>query len=439
MSNKEAVLRPSTVKPLLLEGVFLLLLLVGGSILRFADSFQTIWTHGTDKSFFLLAQVTENGLAYANPHVASKLYVFLLNVVCLLFGNVYEACAFAQFVLFLLAVSVWYFLIRKVVSPIAALIFATGAMLLPDVIALSVSCNPIVLVFLLFGITAWTLVSYANSEREGVVFYFQLLLAVIFTAMAVISDISGILYIVAFVFVYLYRYKKTNTIDNIVSAILAIVIFSYILFTNIYVHMVLDTISPDNPMYFNSFYHLKPVVPTVETLKAFVVSFAAQPILIIFAFMIFRYWFIKNKSIVTWLLLETIYVFLLKIFSLDTYLSHDFLIYMLLLMSAGIGVYNLLLMISTKTVLISPKVSDTEPRVTVIEFEKEEAVVVSALETPQPVIHAEESERPLIFIPKTFETPKRISKPKIDFEMEVEEDKNCYDVEVSEQADFDIL
>ena len=65
-----------------------------------------------------------------------------------------------------------------------------------------------------------------------------------------------------------------------------------------------------------------------------------------------------------------------------------------------------------------------EPVVTVIRFEEEPAVTVP--------------EKPLIFIPKTMEIPKRVSKPKVDFAVEVEADKMHYDYNVEETADFDI-
>ncbi len=426
MSNKEAVLRPSTTKTILLEGIFLLLLIVGGYVFRYAQCFKAIWENVIDYSFFSFAQVTETGLIYSNPHVISKIYVFLLNFVCLFLGNVYEACMLIQFILFLLAMFVWYFLIRKVYNPIAALFFAAGAMLLPDVIRTSISCNPIVLLYVWFGITAWTLVLYTKSKKTGILLYLQTCLTVICSVVAASLDISGALFVVAVVFTYIYRFKNTRKSDNIVSAIVSAVVFSYVLFTNIYIHSVLGAISPNNPLYFNSYYGLKIVLPTIETLKVFMLDLVKNPLFLVFIVTFCVYWFVANKRIVTWLIVAIFYLLLLEVLKLDTYLSHDFLIYMLLITLVGIIVCKLLLRIYEQgSAHVTCDKTGEEPEITIVKFEDEEAVEVP--------------EKPLIFIPKSFETPKRISKPKIDFEIDVAPDKNCYDVEVPEQADFDIL
>ena len=44
----------------------------------------------------------------------------------------------------------------------------------------------------------------------------------------------------------------------------------------------------------------------------------------------------------------------------------------------------------------------------------------------------------MIFIPTTMEIPKRVSKPKVDYALEVEADKMHYDYTVDESSDFDI-
>lgn len=73
---------------------------------------------------------------------------------------------------------------------------------------------------------------------------------------------------------------------------------------------------------------------------------------------------------------------------------------------------------------------ELEPVVTVVKFEEQEAVEIPEVSSVE--------EKPLIFIPKSFETPKRVPKPKIDFTLEVPEEDLCFDVDISEQADYDI-
>ena len=71
-----------------------------------------------------------------------------------------------------------------------------------------------------------------------------------------------------------------------------------------------------------------------------------------------------------------------------------------------------------------------EPVVTVIRFDEEPAVTVPEKEAP--------SDKPLIFIPKSMEIPKRVSKPKVDFAVAVSEDRLHYDYQVDDTADYDI-
>ena len=47
-------------------------------------------------------------------------------------------------------------------------------------------------------------------------------------------------------------------------------------------------------------------------------------------------------------------------------------------------------------------------------------------------------EKTLIFIPKSMEIPKRVSKPKVDFALEVTDEKMHFDYNVDDTSDFDI-
>ena len=116
--------------------------------------------------------------------------------------------------------------------------------------------------------------------------------------------------------------------------------------------------------------------------------------------------------------MSILFLFALQLLELDTYLQHDFMIYMGISTLLGISVQQYL-MLPIKAVK-----EKKEPEVTVIHFEEEPAVTVP--------------EKPQIFIPKSMEIPKRVSKPKVDFAIEVEQDKMHYDYAVDDAADFDI-
>lgn len=77
--------------------------------------------------------------------------------------------------------------------------------------------------------------------------------------------------------------------------------------------------------------------------------------------------------------------------------------------------------------LVEPdKTCQEEPVVTFVDFDEEKAIVVPA-----------EEEKPVIFIPKSMEIPKRTSKPKLDYSLAVAEDALFYDMDVADLDDFD--
>jgi hypothetical protein len=125
-----------------------------------------------------------------------------------------------------------------------------------------------------------------------------------------------------------------------------------------------------------------------------------------------------------------LYLLGLKILHLDFYMQHDFLIYAGLLMLLGMTLREAVAVKKVEaTNLKSQAVTLQEmPVVTVVHFEEESAVTV-----PE-----KQEEKPVIFIPKSMEIPKRISKPKVEFAIEVAEENMPYDVTIDDNADFDI-
>lgn len=95
-----------------------------------------------------------------------------------------------------------------------------------------------------------------------------------------------------------------------------------------------------------------------------------------------------------------------------------------------VSIIKALLKMKKKSDASLPHITESEPVVTVVKFEEQEAVEVPNM--------TQTDEKPLIFIPKTFETPKRVAKPKVDFAVEVPEEQLCFDLDISEQTDFDI-
>ena len=407
----------SKFESLFLECSILALLLIGGWVFRFVEYFHGVWPAELDNTYFQFAQVSQSAEAYLNPHPASRLYVAFLHVIFCFLGNIYEAGAFIQFLLLLVAVGVWYATIRKGLGVVTALFFVGGAMLLPDSIQSSMQCDPSMLLFAIYGIIALLMVSYAYSKISGVWAVICEFLLAILLAAAIILDISGILLIMAYWFA-VRRHdseKKGRGLLSFLMLCLGILV-GVALF--IFAQAEAYGMSYEDAFFFQPYFEMTWKIPSINDIQMFVFSLGTHPVFIVTIVMISIYWFLVKKQAITWTMLTILFLFALQLLGWDMYLQHDFAIFMGISTLLGISVQQYLVMADE---IAKEK---QEPIVTVVNFEEEPAVVVP--------------EKPQIFIPKTMEIPKRVSKPKIDYSVEVEQDKMHYDYPVEDTVDFDV-
>lgn len=443
--NTQCFMRFSKAESMFLECSVLALLLIGGWIFRFVEYFSGIWPTALENTYFQYAQVSAEQVGYMNPHLASRLYVGFLHIICLFMGNIYEIGATVQFLLLLASVVVWYFAVRKAFGRITALFMVAGAMLLPDSIVTSMQCNPMMLLFFIYGVIVWLLVCYAKSRQTGFIMALCEILLGILVMTAVFLDISGILMVAAFGLVLRYRHKNCikKPLCSPFPACLGIMTacgLIPLIQAEVY-GMSLDTSSD-----FTSYTHLEFTLPDIESIQNFVFSLGTHPVFIVAIVVISIYWFLQRKQAFTWIMLAVLALLGIQLWGLDMYLKHDFMIYMCISVLLGISIHQYLAMTEVKNmsdeaegtyVAGVPEMKELgvarkeeEPVVTVIRFEEEPAVTVPEKEAP--------SDKPLIFIPKSMEIPKRVSKPKVDFAVEVTEDKLHFDYHVEDTADYDI-
>ncbi len=468
--STERFTRFSAKESAFLECSIFLLLLVGGWVFRFVEYFNGAWPAEIDTTYFLYAEVSQNSIEYLNPHPVSRMYVGLLHVVFLFFGNQYTFGVYLQFVLLLIGVLLWYFALRMVFGKVTALIFTAGAMLLPDSIASSMQCNPMMLLFFIYGLVAWQLVAYAKGKNTGFVRYLQVFLLGVYTMFCFLLDISGVMILAAYLLALSYRdredsVKKEKTFFlsflEIVSILAAAWGFRF-------VQGEMYHISFAEAGRFHAYHGLAIPWIDLEHIKGFVFDLGTQPVFLVAIVVISVYWFIPKRSIMTWMIIGELFLLAIRFLKLDFYLSHQFLIGMGLALMLGIAAEQFLE--ASRVKREKPALTEMdrrhreEPSVTVVRFEDRPAVTVpekgavdlhmeDTIELPKiEEIHIEEirfegtianqdevsKERPLIFIPKSMEIPKRVSKPKLDYTIEVEEEKLHYDFAVAENADFDI-
>ncbi len=463
--NTQCFISFSKYESLFLECSVFLLLLVGGFVFRFVEYFHGAWPEEVDYTYFLYAQVSQNTAEYLNPHPVSRTYVGFLHMICRFFGNNYTAGAYAQFVLLLVAVFLWYFAIRKALGKVTALFFVAGAMLLPDSIAASMQCNPMMLLFLYYGFLAWLLIKYVYSNGRSFWQYLHVFLLGICVMLALLSDISGILAVVAYLVLLRYRDNKESAAKpkrflffwEVLGLLTGGVCFRLVQ-SGIYDIPYVTAGS------LNGFTGLSLKLPELSHLKDFIFELGKHPVFMVAIAVISVYWFLEHKISATWIMSAELFLFAVQFLKLDFYLPHYFLIYMGMILLLGIAAEQFLVCskkqicesvtrpdseaqdteadseekpkamcleeeIGTKAVAL-----EAEPAVRVVRFEDEPAVVVPE----KPALSQNVQDKPLIFIPKTMEIPKRVSKPKVDFAIEVEAEKLHYDYSVEEGADFDI-
>jgi hypothetical protein len=405
-----------------LEGGILLLLLVGGWLFRFAQPFHDIWPVNIENEFFHYAQVSTQSEVYTNSHPASRLYVGFLHIVFLFLGNIYEAGALTQYVLLLVGVFLWYLAVRKLLGQVTALCFMAGAMLLPDSIIASMQYNPMMLLFTIYGVLILFIAGYMKSHRMDAVAYVGEFFVGIGIGAVILLDISGLMFVPICVAVIWYRYKDRgigNRILHIITCLIGCVISCAALY---YVHI----------HFYNVDFYTKHTlqIPEFTQLKAFVFELGTHPVFMVSIVTIVTFWFVKSRGICTWIMTAILYLLGLKILHLDFYMQHDFLIYAGLLMLLGMTLREAVAVkkVEATNLKSQPVTLQEMPVVTVVHFEEESAVTV-----PE-----KQEEKPVIFIPKSMEIPKRISKPKVEFAIEVAEENMHYDVTIDDNADFDI-
>ncbi len=421
--NTQCFVKLSKSEALFLEFSILALLFIGGWVFRFVDYFHVVWPTELENVFFQQALVSSQPTVYRNPHPASRLYVGFLHIICLFLGNIYEAGAFVQFLLLLASVAIWYAAIRKTLSVTTGLFFAAGAMLLPDSIVSSMQCNPMMLLFTIYGFIAWLMACYAQGRTTGFRKFLEEVVLGIAAVLAVFLDVSGILIAAMYIAAICYRAKqeKQHVLLTILGAAVGIISGIGIFVaaqSHLYGMGYLEAFR------FQSYTELVWKLPDLNGLKSFVFSLGTHPILIVAIVVISIYWLLNKKQVFTWIMLAVLYLFGIKLLKLDVYLQHDFMIYMAISSLLGVSVKQYLSLADKRETQAEDAAIKPEPMITVVNFDS----------LPQTVI----PEKPLIFIPKTMEIPKRVSKPKIDYAIEVKEEKLHFDYTVEDSADYDI-
>lgn len=178
---------------LIVEGILLVALLAVGIALR-AGQMQYVSGTEADMVYFEAAKVAEgNGIPQV-VHGATYIYLELLHLVFLLFGNKLLAAVWLQVVMQCLAGIFLYFAVRRLAGKVPALVMLGFLMLSPYTQSEAMSLSPEGLYLVIFSLVLWIIacILKKNNYRIPFLYIFEgILIGVCFY-----FDISGTLLLV---------------------------------------------------------------------------------------------------------------------------------------------------------------------------------------------------------------------------------------------------
>lgn len=411
---------------LFLECSVFILLFTGGCIFRFAEPFCNIWDINLENEFFQYAQIVRDAEGYTNAHLASRMYVACLHVLFLFLGNIYQAGMIAQFFLLLFGGMFWYFAIRRTFGMMTAMFFVAGAMLLPDSIATSIQYTPIMLVFTLYGAFAWIMAWYADSKQNGIISQVFALFLGICAGLAVLMDISGLMIFVMVLLACIHKKylgKKQKCLSALVALIGTVVGIFVISFVVDVISIYKDIISGYQ-------------MPQLAQLQRFFFELGSHSVFVTAIAAVCVFWLLQKRSGCAWIMTAILYLLFLQLMGWNTYMQHDFWIYTGLVTLFGLSLQQSIfeehISVSKEQDVVEEEEDDflNDKSMVVVTFEQEptESVAKEA-----PVVEQ------VVYVPKNMEFPKRASKPKIEYAIEVPEENMHFDVsEETTQKDYDI-
>lgn len=139
--------------------------------------------------YFDVAKVVSNGTVYRTSHGITNLYVRLLHLVFLLFGNMIEAGYWLQIGLLFLGFAVLYLAVRRMTGRTAAFMMLLFGVFSPSVRMQALNLSPEIFFLFLYSVVLLMIALCLKSDRQTVV---KWLFAGIFTGVLCYLDIMGI-------------------------------------------------------------------------------------------------------------------------------------------------------------------------------------------------------------------------------------------------------
>lgn len=397
----------------------------------------------TENTYFELAKVAEGQTIPSFVHGAIYLYLNLLHTVFVFFGNKIIAGVWLQIGLLILAGVFLYFAVRRVAGAVPALTTLAFLAVGPFMVKESLTLSPQIF-FLAVCAIAFFVCTFAFNGKKSPVICF---LSGVLVGAVCYLDVMGITLICFLLCGILLHTDEENPALPIrmVGSVVALLggVVGFVLL-----------IAADAVLSFNGFFDIllvwwKLYQPTAYSTPLFFsatsISFEQVVFLLLLPIGMMGFWIHRETEKISIWTLSVIALFLLSCFGMTTNeMNGSMQFYVLFFILSGVSFSDIVsLGEETKNVNVKTKrrkKTKNEPETSATETTVEET---SAVETPvaePPVEEIPAMQKPQVtLLENPLPLPKPHVKKNMDYDIvDIHPTKNCYDIRVADDDDFDV-
>ncbi len=433
------------------EAVAVIFVFVAGIVLRILFLKNT----GDEAAYFTWASVDGQPLMSVS-HGAQQLYLGLLRGLFLFTGNKYMSGIILQIILQILMTLVWYLAVRKMAGQIASFVVATGIMLLPQSIHMGLVYSPKILYLLLFGFVLLLMSGLWNrfNTQSELQWYSWLHTIVLGCAMGymIYLDITGMVLIVLVLFTLAIQSHPVEepytNIQKLLQILLVLLACVASLIGSFFVETLLKggTLVSATDNWFNLF-----VCKGMPSLDGFggmlsidlsnsITALAAAAILFMAAL---AFWVHKSKEMqMPWFAVAIVLGILYACNFCAASMQCDYMFVLMILLMAGVGIRAIFIEKENKVAVILPATESKESTsvATPVAMPAPTPVTVSQTTAVNSSVEpaAQVPEKKINYIENPLPLPKKHIKRTMGYRLDVPEEAMKYDIEVSDNDDFDL-
>lgn len=420
----------------LLEGIAVIALLGAGLFLCIRNFPETF----TGEGYYELAKVTKEGGVIQVVHGAVYLYLQLLHIVCLLFGNKIAVCVWLQVILYVPAAVMLYFAVRRLAGVIPAITMLAFMMLSPFLGAESRTLSPNILFLLIYAIALHFVAACLKKSHCSWVLY---VLTGLVIGLVTYLDITGATLLFVMLCILFVSWEDADKKNNSKGAAFGICFGSGVV--GFFVCIVLDTLLSGKELSsvlaaWGSLYQPKqPAFPTASYDGGAYVDIAV--LLFLMCMGIFSFWCKRKAEKISIWVLASGALMGAQCFQMTTGEMPGFqMLYLFMAVLAGIGISNAF---AWKPVM---PVAEEEEAAAKTPLERTEAQTKPQAQTyaqvqPQTYTQAQAPEpAPAIqYIENPLPLPKKHVARTMDYKLKVDDSEALdYDYQIDDDDDYDI-